>query len=143
MQKRMLGKSNLAVSVLGLSCMRMTYGDAPIGDKQEMINFLHAAVNRGVTFFDTAEVYGLFINEELVGEALNPTFAAAVPLHAGGYSRQPRRDRPAGAHCGRKGELRRRSCWPGYWRRSPGSCPFPARASANGWTKTWRLRTFS
>ena len=72
MQKRKLGNSGLEVSALGLGCMRMTYGDAPIGDKQEMIAFLHAAVDRGITFFDTAEVYGPFTNEELVGEALAP-----------------------------------------------------------------------
>lgn len=72
MQKRKLGNSNLEVSALGLGCMRMSYGDAPIGDKQEMIAFLHAAVDRGITFFDTAEVYGPFTNEELVGEALAP-----------------------------------------------------------------------
>jgi aryl-alcohol dehydrogenase-like predicted oxidoreductase len=72
MQKRKLGNSNLEVSALGLGCMRMSYGDAPIGDKQGMIAFLHAAVDRGVTFFDTAEVYGPFTNEELVGEALEP-----------------------------------------------------------------------
>ena len=71
MQKRTLG-SNLEVSALGLGCMRMSYGDSPVGDKQEMIAFLHAAVDRGITFFDTAEVYGPFTNEELVGEALAP-----------------------------------------------------------------------
>jgi aryl-alcohol dehydrogenase-like predicted oxidoreductase len=72
MQKRRLGNSNLEVSALGLGCMRMTYGDSPVGDRQEMISFLHAAVDRGITFFDTAEVYGPFNNEELVGEALEP-----------------------------------------------------------------------
>lgn len=72
MQKRKLGNSSLEVSALGLGCMRMTFGDSPIGDKQEMIAFLHAAVDRGVTFFDTAEVYGPFTNEELIGEALSP-----------------------------------------------------------------------
>lgn len=71
MQKRKLG-SNLEVSALGLGCMRMSFGDSPVGDKEEMISFLHAAVERGVTFFDTAEVYGPFTNEELVGEALAP-----------------------------------------------------------------------
>src|SRR6266851_9394078 len=60
------------VSALGLGCMRMTFGDKPIGDTSEMIAFLHAAVDRGITFFDTAEVYGPFTNEELVGEALSP-----------------------------------------------------------------------
>jgi aryl-alcohol dehydrogenase-like predicted oxidoreductase len=69
MQKRKLGNSGLEVSALGLGCMRMSFGDKPI-DKQEMIDFLHKAVERGVTFFDTAEVYGPFTNEELVGEAL-------------------------------------------------------------------------
>lgn len=72
MQKRTLGNSNLEVSALGLGCMRMSFGDAPVGDKQEMIAFLHKAVERGITFFDTAEVYGPFTNELLVGEALEP-----------------------------------------------------------------------
>src|SRR5512136_2441310 len=71
MQKRKLGNSGLEVSALGLGCMRMSFGDKPT-DKQEMIDFLHKAVERGVTFFDTAEVYGPFRNEELVGEALEP-----------------------------------------------------------------------
>src|SRR5919201_1606914 len=71
MQKRTLGNSGLEVSALGLGCMRMSFGDTPT-DKQEMISFLHAAVERGITFFDTAEVYGPFTNEELVGEALEP-----------------------------------------------------------------------
>jgi aryl-alcohol dehydrogenase-like predicted oxidoreductase len=72
MQTRILGNSDLKVSALGLGCMRMTFADKPIGDKSEMISFLHAAVDRGITFFDTAEVYGPFTNEELVGEALFP-----------------------------------------------------------------------
>jgi aryl-alcohol dehydrogenase-like predicted oxidoreductase len=72
MQKRRLGNSNLEVSALGLGCMRMTYDEDPLPDRQEMISFLHAAVDRGITFFDTAEVYGPFINEELLGEALSP-----------------------------------------------------------------------
>jgi aryl-alcohol dehydrogenase-like predicted oxidoreductase len=72
MQMRKLGSSNLEVSALGLGCMRMSHDEDPLPDKQEMIAFLHAAVERGITFFDTAEVYGPFINEELVGEALEP-----------------------------------------------------------------------
>ena len=68
---RTLGKSGLEVSALGLGCMRMSFGDTPT-DKEEMIAFLHQAVERGVTFFDTAEVYGPFTNEELLGEALEP-----------------------------------------------------------------------
>jgi aryl-alcohol dehydrogenase-like predicted oxidoreductase len=71
MQKRNLGNSGLEVSALGLGCMRMSFGDTPT-DKQEMLTFIHGAVERGVTFFDTAEVYGPFTNEELVGEALAP-----------------------------------------------------------------------
>jgi aryl-alcohol dehydrogenase-like predicted oxidoreductase len=70
MQTRQLGKSGLEVSTIGLGCMGMSYGYGPPKDKQEMISLLHAAVDRGITFFDTAEVYGPFTNEELVGEAL-------------------------------------------------------------------------
>jgi aryl-alcohol dehydrogenase-like predicted oxidoreductase len=72
MQKRKLGKSNLEVSALGLGCMGMSFSYGPPKDKQEMTTLLHAAVDQGVTFFDTAEVYGPFTNEELVGEALAP-----------------------------------------------------------------------
>ena len=72
MQKRQLGKSGLEVSALGLGCMGMSFGYGPAGDKQEMISLLRAAVEHGITFFDTAEVYGPFTNEELVGEALAP-----------------------------------------------------------------------
>jgi aryl-alcohol dehydrogenase-like predicted oxidoreductase len=72
MQKRTLGKSNLEVSALGLGCMGMSFSYGPPKDKQEMTTLLRAAVDRGITFFDTAEVYGPFINEELVGEALAP-----------------------------------------------------------------------
>ncbi|HTA87658.1 MAG TPA: aldo/keto reductase [Silvibacterium sp.] len=73
MQKRKLGNSNLEVSALGLGCMGMSFSYAPpFPDKQEMISLLRTAVERGITFFDTAEVYGPFTNEELVGEALSP-----------------------------------------------------------------------
>ncbi|HUX52033.1 MAG TPA: aldo/keto reductase [Spirochaetia bacterium] len=72
MQKRKLGKSGLEVSALGLGCMRMSFGDSPVGTGEEMIAMIRNAVERGVTFFDTAEVYGPFTNEELVGEALEP-----------------------------------------------------------------------
>ena len=72
MQKRKLGNSGLEVSAIGLGCMGMSFGYGPAGDKQEMIAVIRAAVARGVTFFDTAEVYGPFANEELVGEALAP-----------------------------------------------------------------------
>ncbi len=72
MQKRKLGNSNLEVSAIGLGCMGMSFGYGPPADKQEMIAVIRAAVEGGVTFFDTAEVYGPFTNEELVGEALAP-----------------------------------------------------------------------
>jgi len=72
MKSRKLGKSGLEVSALGLGCMGMSFGFGPASDKQEMIALIHSAVERGVTFFDTAEVYGPFTNEELVGEALAP-----------------------------------------------------------------------
>ena len=72
MQKRKLGKSNLEVSAIGLGCMGMSFSYGPPKDKKEMTDLLHAAVDRGITFFDTAEVYGPFTNEELVGEALAP-----------------------------------------------------------------------
>src|SRR5947208_7456194 len=72
MQKRKLGKSNLEVSALGLGCMGMSFSYGPPKDKQEMISLIRAAVDLGVTFFDTAEVYGPFTNEDLVGEALAP-----------------------------------------------------------------------
>src|SRR5207244_1844270 len=71
-QKRKLGRSNLEVSAIGLGCMSMSGGYGPAGDKQEMISVIRGAVERGVTFFDTAQVYGPFANEELVGEALAP-----------------------------------------------------------------------
>ena len=79
MQKRKLGKSNLEVSAIGLGCMGMSqsYGPPP-GDKQEMISLIRSALERGVTFFDTAEVYGPFTNEELVGEA--PTACGEPPV---------------------------------------------------------------
>jgi aryl-alcohol dehydrogenase-like predicted oxidoreductase len=78
MQKRTLGKSYLDVSAMGLGCMGMSFGYGPARDKQEMISLLRAAVDLGVTFFDTAEVYGPFTNEELVGEALAPFRAQVV-----------------------------------------------------------------
>ena len=88
MQKRKLGNSNLEVSALGLGCMRMSFGDNPT-DKQEMITFLRAAVERGVTFFDTAEVYGPFTNEELVGEALASFHNQVVIATKFGFKHDP------------------------------------------------------
>src|SRR5687768_9157606 len=90
MQKRKLGKANLEVSALGLGCMGMSwsYGGPP-KDKREMINLLHAAVERGVTFFDTAEVYGPLVNEELVGEALAPFRGQVVIATKFGWAPAP------------------------------------------------------
>ncbi len=88
MQKRKLGNSGLEVSALGLGCMRMSFGDKPT-DKQEMITFLHKAVERGITFFDTAEVYGPFTNEELVGEALEPFRGQVVIATKFGFKHDP------------------------------------------------------
>ena len=72
MQQRTLGNSGLRVSAMGLGCMGMSFGYGPAADRKDMIGLIRAAVERGVTFFDTAEVYGPFTNEELVGEALAP-----------------------------------------------------------------------
>ncbi len=72
MQKRKLGNSNLEVSALGLGCMGMSFSYGVVHDEQEMISLMHAAVDRGITFFDTAEVYGPFTNEVLLGKALSP-----------------------------------------------------------------------
>lgn len=89
MQTRKLGSSGLEVSAMGLGCMRMTFGDTPVGTRQDMIEFLHAAVDRGVTFFDTAEVYGPFNNEDLVGEALEPFKGQVVIATKFGFKHDP------------------------------------------------------
>ena len=89
MQTRKLGRSNLEVSALGLGCMGMTYSYGPAKDKQEMIDLLHAAVERGITFFDTAEVYGPFANEELVSQALAPLRKQVVIATKFGFDLKP------------------------------------------------------
>jgi aryl-alcohol dehydrogenase-like predicted oxidoreductase len=89
MQKRTLGKSNLEVSALGLGCMGMSFGYGPPADKQEMIRLLRSAVERGITFFDTAEAYGPFTNEELVGEALSPFRGQVVIATKFGFKFDP------------------------------------------------------
>jgi aryl-alcohol dehydrogenase-like predicted oxidoreductase len=96
MQKRKLGNSNLEVSALGLGCMGMSFGYGPAGDKQEMISVIRAAVERGVTFFDTAEVYGPFTNEELVGEALAPFRERVVIATKFGWKLDPNTGKAAG-----------------------------------------------
>ena len=90
MQKRKLGNSNLEVSALGLGCMGMSFGYGPAADKQEMISLIRSAVERGVTFFDTAEVYGPFTNEELVGEALAPFRGQVVIATKFGFKLGPK-----------------------------------------------------
>ncbi len=96
MQKRKLGKSNLEVSALGLGCMGMSFGFGPAMDKQEGISLIRAAVERGVTFFDTAEVYGPFTNEELVGEALAPVREQVVIATKFGFKLDPNTGKQAG-----------------------------------------------
>jgi len=89
MHKRKLGNNNLEVSALGLGCMGMSFGYGPPADRKEMISLLHAAVDRGITFFDTAEVYGPFANEELVGEALSPLRDKVVIATKFGFKLDP------------------------------------------------------
>ena len=96
MKKRKLGKSGLEVSAIGLGCMGMSFGYGPPKDKQEMIALLRAAVERGVTFFDTAEVYGPFTNEELVGEGLAPFREQVVIATKFGFKLDPKSGRSIG-----------------------------------------------
>ena len=96
MQKRKLGKSNLEVSALGLGCMGLSFGYGPAVDKKDGIALIRAAVERGVTFFDTAEVYGPFTNEELVGEALAPFRDQVVIATKFGFKIDPSTGKQAG-----------------------------------------------
>src|SRR5882724_5466236 len=96
MQKRNLGSSNLSVSAIGLGCMGMSFGYGPAGDKREMIALIRSAVERGVTFFDTAEVYGPFTNEELVGEALAPVRDQVVIATKFGFALDPKTGKQSG-----------------------------------------------
>jgi aryl-alcohol dehydrogenase-like predicted oxidoreductase len=96
MQKRKLGKSNLEVSAIGLGCMGMSFGLGPAVDKQQGISVIRAAVERGVTFFDTAEVYGPFANEELLGEALAPVRDRVVIATKFGFKLDPNTGKQAG-----------------------------------------------
>ena len=96
MQKRKLGKSNLEVSALGLGCMGMSFGFGPPADKKEMISLIRTAAERGVTFFDTAEVYGPYTNEELVGEALSPVRDNVVIATKFGFKIDPATGRQVG-----------------------------------------------
>ena len=96
MQKRKLGKSNLEVSAIGLGCMGMSFSYTPLPDRKEMVSLIHAAVERGITFFDTAEVYGPFTNEELVGEALAPFREQVVIATKFGFKIDPTTNKQAG-----------------------------------------------
>jgi aryl-alcohol dehydrogenase-like predicted oxidoreductase len=96
MQKRKLGKSNLEVSAMGLGCMGMSSGYGPPGDKKEMIGLIRTAVERGITFFDTAEVYGAYTNEELVGEALAPVRGKVAIATKFGFKIDPVTGKQAG-----------------------------------------------
>jgi aryl-alcohol dehydrogenase-like predicted oxidoreductase len=96
MKKRKLGKSNLEVSALGLGCMGMSFGFGPPADKSEMISLIRTAVERGITFFDTAEVYGPFTNEELVGEALAPLRDRVVIATKFGFKLDPNTGKQVG-----------------------------------------------
>lgn len=96
MQKRRLGKSNLEVSAIGLGCMGMSFGYGAPGDKKEMISLIRTAVDRGVSFFDTAEVYGPFTNEELVGEALAPVRGKVAIATKFGFKFDPVTQKQAG-----------------------------------------------
>jgi aryl-alcohol dehydrogenase-like predicted oxidoreductase len=109
MQTRKLGKSNLEVSALGLGCMGMSFSYGPPKDKQEMTALLHAAVDRGITFFDTAEVYGPFTNEELVGEALAPYRGKVVIATKFGFDLGGADNRPGAAPVSSRPEHIRRA----------------------------------
>jgi aryl-alcohol dehydrogenase-like predicted oxidoreductase len=97
MQKRKLGQRNLEVSTIGLGCMGMSFSYGPPKDKKEMTDLLHSAVDRGITFFDTAEVYGPFTNEELVGEALAPFHGKVVIATKFGFDLSGSDNRPGAA----------------------------------------------
>ena len=117
MQTRKLGKSDLEVSAIGLGCMGMSFGYGPAKDRQEMIALIRAAVDRGVTFFDTAEVYGPFTNEELVGEALAPVRDRVVIATKFGFKIDAEREaggagQPARAHPGGRRTRRSSGCGP-------------------------------
>src|SRR5206468_11133797 len=113
MQKRILGNKNLEVSALGLGCMRMSHDESPLPDKQEMIQLLRSAVERGITFFDTAQVYGPFTNEGLVGEAPAPLREQVVNATKIGFKLGPNGEqmgkdwRPEHIKQGAEGSLKR------------------------------------
>ncbi len=138
MQKRHLGNSGLEVSALGLGCMGMSMNYGPPENRQDMIALLRSAVDRGVTFFDTAELYGPFTNEELVGEGLAPVRDQEAGSRA--LRLMPSKPTSHSSICSPRSLLRgmrrlRRSRSRGCWRRSRGLCRSPARA---GWSASKR-----
>jgi aryl-alcohol dehydrogenase-like predicted oxidoreductase len=138
MQKRQLGKSRLEVSAIGLGCMGMSFGYGPASDKQEMITLLRAAVEHRVTFFDTAEVYGPFTNEELVGEALAPFKGKVVIGTKFGFRLDPR-----GARSGLGSIAARSTSSRSPKPRSSGSGSMPSICSiSTALTPTCRLKTW-
>ena len=135
MQKRKLGNS-LEVSAIGLGCMGMSFGYGPPKDKQEMISLIRSAVERGITFFDTAEVYGPFTNEELVGEALAPFRDQVVIATKFGFKFDPEPANRLGWTVGQS--ISRRS----LRRRSSASEPMLSICSiSTALTRTCRLKT--
>ncbi len=120
MQRRKLGKSGLEVSALGLGCMGMSFSYGPPKDKQEMTALLREAVERGITFFDTAEVYGPYLNEELLGEALAPVRDQVVIATKFGFDLNPEFDA-----CGMKG--------------APGLNSRPGAQSTGGGGVAWKI----
>ena len=127
MKTRTLGRSGLEVSALGFGCMGMSWSYTPLPDRGEMISLLRAAVERGVTFFDTAEVYGPYTNEDLVGEALAPFRGQIVLATKFAYELEPD---------GSPGWIRLNSRPKGH-----GSCRFPAPRSCIASTRTSGRRT--
>ena len=139
MQKRKLGKSNLEVSALGLGCMGMSFSYGPPKDKQEMISLLRAAVERGVTFFDTAEVYGPFMNEELVGEALAPFRGQVVIATKFGWKIDPKAERVwLGWTAGQSTSSRSPRARSSGSRSMPLTCSISTALTQTCRSKTWR-----
>ena len=143
--RRGLGNSGLEVSAIGLGCMGLSFGYGPAVDKQEGIALIRAAVERGVTFFDTAEVYGPFTNEELVGEALAPFRDQVVIATKFGFDIDPDDGRaaggpeqPAGAHQARSPRPRSSGSGP-----TSSTCSTSTASTRTCRSKTWRGRSRS
>ena len=138
MKKRKLGKSTLEVSALGLGCMGLSFGYGPAVDKQHGIALIRAAVDRGVTFFDTAEAYGPFANEELVGEALAPVRDQVVIATKFGFKGGERRTRAwtaAPSASGRSPRRRSSGCGP-----TASTCSTSTASTRTCRSRTWPAR---